>query len=275
MAHHAHSGSNFASIFSRWAALLILGAGCAGISGCAETKETLYVDEVPLYTAPLASFTTALGYDVALTGVTLALDSQSFTRFGEAHQARLPLFDWAFSTAWAHPGHSQGGEVTGEASGPSEARFGENSAEPFSFAQLATGAYDAVDFVFGRRADDPETSIYLEGFWSKEGVDCEERTMSNPCFFQFYIKQDVGRRVIGVPFEANVTDDRPLVLHFDGRSRYEVGGVYPTVFDSVEFKDFQWEMGEEHSFMPVAPEIHNRIRNQLQKHDYYFYEQPQ
>src|SRR5690554_1763706 len=271
MAHHAHSGLNFASTFNIRSAPLMLGAVLLTLVGCAETKETRYMDAVPIATAPLASFTTALGYEVELKRVELALEAQYFTRFGEAHQAQgtLPVLDWAFSTAWAHPGHSQGGEVTGEAAGPSTAVFlpassDDTSPAPFSHAQLAAGDYDAVDFVFGRLENSPEHSMILEGVALKDDD-------THP--FLFHVTQDVGRQVIGIPFDATVNSERPLRLHFDGQSRFEVGGAYPTVFDTLDFAtDIQWKTQDGADVMVAEPGTLNRLRGQLQKHDYYYYD---
>ena len=80
--------------------LLIAAAGCAG------TEQAAAV-ELPVATTstPVASATTDLGYTVQLDRLRVAVAGIQFTIEGEQHKR---------TSVAPHPGHSAGGEVTGE-----------------------------------------------------------------------------------------------------------------------------------------------------------------
>lgn len=243
----------------------------AGAAACSDTTETAYLYDVPLITMPLQTFETDLGYHVVLTRVDLALEAQYFTRFGEAHltSRRLPLLDWAFSTAVAHPGHNQGGDITGEASTRVVASFGTDAnTPPFATVNLAKGHYDAVDFVFGRLPDSPDVSILLEGTATAAGASSDDEIA-----FSVRIRQDVDRYVSGVPFDVQFDNAQSIRLHFDGQTRYDVDGKRPTIFDTI---DFDGLIGDASGTLILDADSHrsdaNKIRNNLQKHDFYYYD---
>lgn len=279
MEHHEHSGWNVFST-SNARILPLLFTAALGAAGCSDTSETVFVEDVELWACPLHTFETDEGYHVVLHEVEIALSSLYFTRFGEAHLASkwFRVLDGLVPSAFAHPGHSQGGEITGELRGSAVLHFStEQPHAPVGLADLAVGTYDAVDFTFGRlgapagdteNPDPNSVTIILLG-------EAEKDATTYP--FRAEIRQDLGRTVIGAPFPLTVTaDTRDLAVTFDGKSRFAIDGAYPTVFDALSFEEFSGAINDDGLLLlHTEREFHNRLRNQLQKHDFYYFDAQQ
>jgi hypothetical protein len=103
-----------------------------------------------------ATVTTDLGYAVTVTDARLALGGLVFTIAGEVHTASLMqrLSEACFvPRARAHPGHYQGGEVTGELPGDFALRCGQDQDRELGLATLIVGTYTAANFDLERGSD--------------------------------------------------------------------------------------------------------------------------
>lgn len=228
--------------------------------------------EIPARIAPLSESgdTTDLGYEVTLTRVDLAVGGILFTRNGEIHTASLwqQAHELLIATAHAHPGHGQGGEVTGEALGPWILRFSEADGAPFATASLAPGTYDGADLSFvsageehGVSPDDPlfGHSIYLEGEAEREGT-----TYS----FSAAVGGMAGQSSVGIPFDASVDGSGVIELHVLVKNPFEE----ETLFDAIDFEALDTDTD---GFVSLheSDESTNRLRRALLSHDFYLFEQ--
>lgn len=256
--------------------------GVASSSGCAGSEETRYVHDVPVHAGVLHSFETDKGFTIVLDEVELAIHAIHFTQAGEAHEAsRRPLLDLLLPVAYAHPGHSHGGETTGELHAPATAHFAfDTPAAPFGYADLAHGEYDAADLILDRIGSDESCSITapqtaeldmrptlrLAGSAEKDEAEY---------FFSLELLFERCRPITGIPFEAHVTDaGGTVVMSFDGQSRYEGReGGFPTIFDGIEFDSVPAERNASgelllHTDRPTETTLKARLRS----HDFYSFE---
>lgn len=253
----------FSLIAAPLLALLLLG-------GCGEDTATSFV-EVPTRIAPLSESgdATDLGYEVTLTRVDLASGAILFTRNGEIHTASLwqRVRETLVSTAHAHPGHGQGGEVTGEALGPWVLRFSEADGAAFATASLAPGAYDGADLSFvsageehGVSPDDPlyGSSVYLEGEAEREGITYA---------FSASVGNMAGQSSVGIPFDASVDGSGVIELHVLVKNPFEE----ETLFDAIDFEALDTDTD---GFVSLneSDEATNRLRRALLSHDFYLFE---
>lgn len=285
MAHHALSGSSFKSRFRSlgFAALLALGVAS---SGCSDSKETRYQRDIPIFVAPYVhTFETDLGFTIVLDEIEFAAHAIHFTQAGEAHEAsRKPLRDLLFPIAHAHPGHNHGGETTGEMQEPAHVRFAIDApGSPFGYADLAEGQYDAANMVLNHigseqscpitsPADEaPSTlpSIRITGSAEKDRVEH---------YFVAEIQLERCRTITGIPFDAYVNEYGAvgtIRLLFEGQSRYaNLEGIYPTVFDGIEFDRFAGERDVVYGDLLLHSDrpTETMLRARLQSHDYYYFE---
>ena len=92
-------------------------ASSVAIFACSEPSEAPRVElPVVVDASQVVPVTTDLGYEVELSSARIVMDDLLFTVAGEVHAASLwrPVSEFVVPTAYAHPGHYQGGEVSGE-----------------------------------------------------------------------------------------------------------------------------------------------------------------
>lgn len=215
---------------------------------------------LPVVAAPLAGpITTDLGHTVTLASVRLAFKDLVFTTKGVQHaqlrrragaaQVLTRLASRALvPVAHAHPGHSQGGEVTGELpghhvvtwAGPGASENPNGAPASLGTATLLAGTYTGADFTFDRAeplgldAEDPlrgHTAV-LTGTQAAPG--------QAPVTFTVVLDAPVDRVLTGVPFDTTIDDGasenagaHTLHLAFDVRAP-SVAGDGATVFDGVD-----------------------------------------
>lgn len=195
--------------------------------------------EAPRRTVPLvfagcaeSTVTTDLGYEVRVDRVRMVVRDFEFTTGGEAHVARWGgLPSWLVPTAIAHPGHSQGGEVTGEWSGRVALDWTSGDL-PLGRATLLLGEYQSANFTFDRATDGEfeaadsvvGAAALLEGSATKE-----DRATA----FSVVLTAPEGRKLVGAPFRAKVTATTPSEIALEILLRDEEEG--DTLFDAVDF----------------------------------------
>lgn len=244
-------------------------------TGCAEPNEATRVElPVRVDASAVTSVTTDLGYDVELNEVRVALNNLVFSIAGEAHTASLwqRLGDTVIPNAHAHPGHYQGGEVTGEMPGDFVFDWLADDQKKLGDATLLSGRYTASNFTFARgsadtlAADDPligHTAI-ISGVATKDADSID---------FTIVVDSPEGRELVGVPFEATVNADSTgtLLLRLETVDRYE----HKTLFDGVDFFAFEADADDILRIEPDTPKVedaYNKFRRTFQTHDHYYFD---
>ena len=204
---------------------------------------------------------------IELTEARMALETIEFTTEGEMHARAglLPaLHDLVVPTAFAHPGHSGGGEVVGELVG----RHVVDYLDPGSTVGIATLLevdYSGANFTFaiaeasdGLAEDDPLIghTFLLAGTATRGGVEVE---------FVAYVDQDEDRSIIGLPlrFTATQSSTEQLALLFDPAEGDTIFAEVDIVSLDEDADGFVEISAEQH------PEAWANLRRNLQVHDHY------
>lgn len=217
---------------------------------------------VPLHTdgAEAREAITAEGWSVVLEEARLGVADVRFRRGGEEHASWLtPLSRWLLPSAHAHPGHTVGGEVVGEALGTFALDFLTEGDEPFAEASALVTRADALDFAFSALSvpGEQEASAVFRGTATRG----EESVR-----FEAFIVQDEGRRVDGVPLSLDLRQSDLARVSLALRLTNDDGG---TLFDSVDFAALPYPRGDDVARIERGTAPHNRVRNALQSFEYY------
>lgn len=233
------------------------------VAGCGPSQEAVTV-ELPVTTssAPVPAATTDLGYQIELAEIRIAVSTVQFTIEGETHS------DVAARTASLgrpHPGHSAGGEVTGELPGTFVLTWNGEPQPPLGTATLIVGDYHGANFAFrAAGADDALANgdpllghtFHVTGTASKDGT-------SKPFVAVLDVEPDSA--VIGAVFEHTIaeTSTETLVLEFFPTDPYE----NDTPFDGVDY----FALPDTAGTIEIRPgsTAHNLIRRAIQTHDHY------
>lgn len=215
---------------------------------------------------------TDLGYEVSLTRARIAVEDFTFAVGGEAHVADSPFSNLFVSVAHAHPGHYEGGDITGEMPGVFLLDWSKDSSAKLGTATLLVGAYESAGFKFttatsalGLDEDDPllgHTAL-LEGTVNRGSFELALVAL---------IDSPMDRELLGVPFEAQITvaDETELRLRLSTDNPFEVG----TLFDGIDFETLEpTEPGlitlQPSSTSTDLTDAYNQLRRTLQTHNHY------
>jgi hypothetical protein len=202
------------------------------------------------------------GWTVELTSCRAAIEDLRFTTGGEFHERSWvgALRRAVIGDAWAHPGHSAGGEVIGELPGRRIVDWCGTPGMELGSAELTYGDYNGADFVFvraeegdGLEADDPLLGYSLE-------VAGEAQRGDVVVGFYARIRQDEGREVIGVPMALTVDDASVPTL--------ELQLLGERLLDGIDFAGPWAVEGETHEFV-ADDENYNRLLRAAQSHETY------
>ena len=252
--------------------VLVLGLLVFGLSSCSEPSEAPRV-VLPLFVdgAGVVKVQNDMGYDIEVTLARAAINDVQFTVSGEVHQASLwsTMYDMLVPAAHAHPGHYEGGEVTGEMRGQFVFDWTTPPAQPLGEATLIAAKYTAANFTFARGeaetlgADDPlvgHTALIL-GTATKG-----ERVIE----FTIVVDSPVDRKLVGVPFEATIDDGATGSLWLQLNVKDAIEG--DTLFDGIDFELFDGDGDGEVRIAPDNEEsvfAYNLIRRAFQTHDHF------
>ena len=216
--------------------------------------------------------TTNLGYDVELTGARAALRDLQFAIAGEIHTASVieQISDLLVPVAYAHPGHFQAGDVTGELLGRFVIDWAREDSPLVGMATLITGTYTSANFTFDRGSEergltsnDPlntHTAI-LTGRATKDGTETE---------FTIIVDSPENRQLIGAPFETTLdeTTTGQLAMHLHLIDPIE----QDTLLDDIDFE----ALDDDHDGLVViepetsaVEEAYNTFRRSFQTHDHF------
>jgi hypothetical protein len=198
--------------------------------------------EAPRVTLPLVAESTAfapvtndLGWTVQLTEARVAVADLAFSVAGEVHTASVldRLLAWLVPAVHAHPGHTQGGGITGELAGRHIIAWARPETSPIGDATLLVGTYTSANFTFVRAATsdglaptDPLVghTAHLAGTAERDGVTIA---------FTALIDAPEGRALIGAPFATRIARDTTGIIAMRLLPTDPAEG--DTLFDSVDF----------------------------------------
>lgn len=250
---------------ARWVLLVVAaGSGCDFDSSLSPTVQL----EVVIDASGIIPHQNDLNYTIELERCRVAIQTLEFTTEGEMHvdlSLLRRVHDALISSAYAHPGHSAGGEVVGELGG----RFvfdWLDDGKPLGIATMLVATYTGANFTFdhaesgsGVNAEDTivNHTFELAGIATRDG---ETYT------FEAVLDQDEGRRVVGLPLELDVEDHTSVVLGMSLNIVDPIEG--DTVFDGIDFAALDQD-GDHIVVIEEGTETGNLLRNNLQSHDFY------
>lgn len=240
---------------------------------CSDAQEADRVElRVVADAVELVPVTTDLGYAVDLSAASIAIDNLKFTVAGETHASLGRwLSELLLPPAHAHPGHFQGGEVTGELRGHFVLRFAPGEVQTLGTATLLVGTYKSVNLTLSRadaesvEEGDPVAghTAVLSGTAAREDANIA---------FDVVMDSPEGRELVGIPFEEEVTADtrNALALRFGPLDRLEMD----TLFDGIDFALLDADGDGYVSIDPAATDeaivdAYNTIRRAFQSHDHF------
>ncbi len=247
----------------------VLAAGCAGAEEAPRLTLPVVVDG-----SGMTPVHTDLGYEVTLTEARLVADDLEFTIAGEAHTASLwqRLCELVVPPAHAHPGHYEGGDVTGELRGHFVLDLIADDTEPLGTAELIAGVYQSINFTFGKATLDDGLSegdpllghtALLVGSASRGGQS-----------FPFSVALDTpeSRQLVGAPFQVELTKDSRLTLELGLVTLDPVEG--DTLFDGIDFGalplDARGNMTlDATSGVRAMVDAYNTLRGTFMTHDHF------
>ncbi len=254
--------------FARWATCcVLLQLGCGQANEAPQVGLPVVVDS-----GGITAIDTDLGYRVELDEARVVISDLVFTVAGEVHTVALlhRASEMLIRTAHAHPGHSQGGEVTGELPGSYVIDWASEEGRILGTGTLIAGTYTAANFVFasgtealGLPADDPligHTAI-IRGTATRDGTSVG---------FTIVVDSPEGRELIGAPFEATIDADATdeIRFRFEPRDPIELD----TVFAGIDFIALDDDQDGVVLITPddVAVETaYNDFRRVFQTHDHF------
>jgi hypothetical protein len=234
---------------------LLLAAGCAGTEQAATVS-------LPVTTmgSPMQPATTDLGYQVQVERMRIAVVGIQFTIEGEMHAATPP------PGTVLHPGHSSGGEVTGELPGNFILAWNGQPQPALGTGTLLVGDYHGANFAFRAadarddlRADDPLLghTFHITGTIARAGMTRR---------FDAVLDVEPGAQVIGAVFDDTITEasTETLAMTFYPTDPSEAD----TAFDGVDFFALPATPSGAIEIRPGSA-AHNVIRRAIQTHDHY------
>jgi hypothetical protein len=244
------------------------------IAACSDAEEAPRVRlTVEVDSSGLVQVETDLGYRVDVTQARVVVEDFAFTIAGEAHvKLWQRVSDALISVAHAHPGHFQGGEVTGEMPGRFVLDFAPGGSAPLGTATLLAGRYESVNFTLavagaadGVAPDDSLTghTALLTGVASKDDESVA---------FDVLLDSPEGRQLVGAPFDHVVTESSAEVLgiRFNVRDPLESD----TLFDGVDFAALDGDHDGSVLVEPTSPDdgtlgAYDLIHRRFQTHDHF------
>ncbi len=207
------------------------------------------------------------GWTVEVSVFRLAVRDLEFTIEGEVH-AGLPdrILELLIPTARAHPGHSAGGDVTGELTGDFVLDLRADMEQSLGRADLLVGEYHGFNLSFraaqesdGLDANDPLLghTVVIAG-QATRGADTVD--------FTAVLDVEGRTEMVGGPFTLDVTDNTSstLALRIHTIDPYE----NDTLFDGLDF----FEIDDDHdgvALIEPGDEAHNVLAKTIVRHDHY------
>jgi hypothetical protein len=226
------------------------------VAACGESTETPTV-LLPVATAsaPLPAATTDLGYDIVVTSLRAAVADLEMTIEGEMHDD--------VEGAIFHPGHSAGGDVTGELPGD-HLLVWDGATHALGEATLTVGDYHGANWTWRAAGEDELDAgdplightFHVVGVASRDGTDHA---------FDAVLDLEPGTDLIGAVFELEVTEASTETLDVQMLPTDPEEG--DTAFDGVDFAALP--VTDDVILIRPGEEAHNILRRPIQTHDHY------
>ena len=245
------------------------------LHACGSPEEAPRVEmAVAADSSAVATVTNDLGYEIELTEARAAVENFAFTIAGEAHTASLwqKVSDFLIPTAYAHPGHFQGGDVTGELRGRFVLNWLPQSSAELGTATLLAGVYKSANFAFVHASSDDGVAS-ADALLGHTAVLRGRATRGTTSVeFVALIDSPDGRELIGAPFEFEVKEDSSERLGVRLATQDPLEGG--TLFDGLDFAmldsdgDGQIAIEETSGEMAIV-DAYNQLRRTFQTHDHF------
>jgi len=169
----------------------------------------------------------------------------------------------------AHPGHYEGGEVTGELLGDFIIDWTTEDGRELGEAMLLAGDYHSTNFTFQHGSEaDLDTDDPLLGFTARFSGSAERD--GETVDFTILLSSPEGRELVGAPFEATIGEGSQGALHL----RLELVDPFEndTLFDGVDFRSLD---SDADGILNIAPGVtaledaYNLLLRTFQNHDHY------
>lgn len=244
-------------------------------SGCSSQEAVKVQLAVESNDAGLIPSTTELGYQVQVDKYRLAFRDMQFTIHGEAHSASLPrarrilnaVENALVPSAYAHPGHLAGGEVTGELLGGFIFEYPPNGKASLGQATLITGQYEGANITFrkatasdGLAAGDPLIghTVYIEGSAQKAGKTIR---------FTAQVDVDDNTTMVGAPFEVLIEPTTQTTLLFQVLTADPFASKL--LFAGIDWNALDADGDGQVAIVP-GQDAHNILRRSVQVHDFFY-----
>lgn len=222
----------------------------------------------------LGQVTTNLGYDVELTEARVVIENIAFTSAGEAHTAALlpQITNLLIPAAHAHPGHFQGGDVTGELRGRFVVSWAPRGDGTLGAATLVVGTYQSAQFTFvaATAQDGIATDDLLFGHTAV--LRGRATKGENAVEFLAVIDSPEGRQLVGAPFEFQVrkTSQESLGIRLVIEDPLEGD----TLFDGLDFATLDADRNGRVTMAASSTDgqvedAYNLLRRTFQTHDHF------
>jgi hypothetical protein len=250
------------------------------VVACSSPQEPVTVQlAVVADASAVDSVTTDLGYQVELSEARMVIDGLQFTIAGEAHATSLwkRVSDFIIPNANAHPGHYQGGEVTGELRGRYVVDWLPGEDTKLGSATLIVGGYHSANFTFetaSKKDDDLDSNDDLIGHTALlRGTATRAGTNEDaPISFVASIDSPAGRQLVGAPFDYEITEATNVRLGLALATKDPLEG--DTLFDGLDFAALDPDgdgrvVIEAGSGDGAALDAYNNLRRTFQTHDHF------
>jgi hypothetical protein len=224
---------------------ILLLTACGGGSEAARVELPVVVDALGMTTV-----TNDLGWTITVGDTRVAVADLQFTIGGEVHDEKPPMIPRP------HPGHSAGGDVTGELAGTFVLDFGQDGA-PLGTGTLLAGSYQGGNLGL-RVASELEASDPLSGHTAVLAGTAEKDGQTVEFLAQLDV--DAGTQVIGLPFALDVTEGSVATIG--------VRLVSLHLYDGLDFGALDDDGDGQLAIQPGSP-AHNLLRRTLQQHDHW------
>lgn len=258
--------------------LLHIALSCvAGLTVACGSPEEAPTVELAVYAdaSGVDAVTTDLGYRVELDRARMVISNLQFAIAGEVHTASLwrKLSDFVLPNANAHPGHYQGGEVTGELRGRYVVDWLPADERELGVARLIAGTYHSANFGFesaSKKLDDLTSEDELVGHTAVLGGTATRG--ETRVEFSALIDSPKGRQLVGVPFEREVSEGSKFDLGLALVTKDALEG--DTLFDGIDFATLESNEGdgvvlEAGNADAAVTEAYNQLRRTFQTHDHF------
>lgn len=255
------------------------------VVACSSPQEPVTVQlAVVADASAVDSVTTDLGYQVELSEARMVIDGLQFTIAGEAHATSLwkRVSDFLIPNANAHPGHYQGGEVTGELRGRYVVDWLPGEDTKLGSATLIVGAYHSANFTFetaSKNDDDLQSNddlightALLRGTATRAPTNEDATTELATIEFVALIDSPEGRQLVGAPFDYEVSEASKVRLGLALATEDPLEG--DTLFDGLDFAALDSDgdgrvVIEAGSGEGAALDAYNNLRRTFQTHDHF------